>query len=1048
MYFPKKIIHSVWSLGWTAFLLIALGAAPRAQADLTLAQEGQTAYRIVVAAEASETERFASEELTNFLQRVTGAVFPVVVESDAATAEGSAIYLGWTAFARGQGIDPDALGEEEWVLRTVGDNLILTGGRPRGTLYAVYEFLEEEVGCHWLDRRTEVVPERSTLVVKPLDVQAKPHFWERQIGNPLGSPEDHWLFLVRNKNYRYDQPQNFGKLGERFPKDAFYSLYGSPGKTHTFSLYLNAKDWFETHPEYFSLVGGKRLPAIDGSGPGQLCLTHPDVRRIALEKLRTFVAQDRVAAAAAGLPPPRMYHIMQNDKYDTHCQCDTCRVIVEREGSESGPMVEFMNVLGAAIEPEYPEITLVTLAYNLTQPPPKTVRPRSNVLIAWCDVYSRCDHLRPLTHPWNVRHYDEIRRWGEIAPRLGIGDDYWTTFGYYDMFPMPWTMAYGIAADLKLFAEAGCETYACEAAYYLVPGKNFIDLEYWLAFQLLVDPFQPVEPLIDTFIKGYYGPAAPAMHSYLTYLTARTDADAQYMYYRNAPHQLAYLDLDFFLTAERLLDEAQARVESGSLPAVHVLRDRFVVDGALLYLWPWLERKLLPSETLPFDKEAVLQRYTEGWANYEKHWYNRYYTRGDPNSLNEDGKRRERLITLFRDPPLPEAFRDLPRSDVADFNALTFSDISPRQKLVPDSDAVCGLVAESTGISAIMAAEEGASVEGEAPDKAPTRTLTFGATGGPTVTLSPTEIPQDGKYHLYSLGRVQVKPTMHPKPGSGAMAVPGTVIWALEGRKLGVCIDRVYDPEAEGPDANVWNAYISLKVDGPVYVRGSTATNGVWLERVLLIRPQLDEALSEDALRLREEAAAHAARRPQIKVPRLAAEAGGDPERVAWGQAAVSGPWSTLTGDKATHAIESRFVRDTTHLYLELRDPIAPSELIDDAGIFAGDDWELLVSTQRGGAPYRQLALNPSGKFVGIAYGDAAPNWDSGATAKSNVGPDGWTMRLALPLDRLVPGGAAPGQTLFVNLMRNGPKQTPLVWSPTYSTAFQVLEQLGEVNLN
>ena len=55
------------------------------------------------------------------------------------------------------GIDCEKLGEEEWVIRTVGDDLILTGGRPRGTMYAVYEFLEDYVGCHWLDRKTEVV---------------------------------------------------------------------------------------------------------------------------------------------------------------------------------------------------------------------------------------------------------------------------------------------------------------------------------------------------------------------------------------------------------------------------------------------------------------------------------------------------------------------------------------------------------------------------------------------------------------------------------------------------------------------------------------------------------------------------------------------------------------------------------------------------------------------------------------------------------------------------------------------------------------------------
>ena len=80
---------------------------------------------------------------------------------------------------------------------------MLAGGRPRGTLYAVYEFLERPIGCHWLDRETEIVPSRPTLAVDALDVRAKPWFWIRHVSSPTGSPKDHWLFLVRNRNYRY-----------------------------------------------------------------------------------------------------------------------------------------------------------------------------------------------------------------------------------------------------------------------------------------------------------------------------------------------------------------------------------------------------------------------------------------------------------------------------------------------------------------------------------------------------------------------------------------------------------------------------------------------------------------------------------------------------------------------------------------------------------------------------------------------------------------------------------------------------------------------------
>ena len=119
---------------------------------------------------------------------------------------------------------------------------------------------------------------------------------------------------------------------------------------------MNASKWFKSHPEYFSLnAKGQRVPAKDGGGPGQLCLTNPDVRRLTLESLRTFIAKDREDAAKSSCFPPRVYDISQNDVYDGHCKCANCQAIVAREGGESGPMIDFINAIAEGIERDYPE---------------------------------------------------------------------------------------------------------------------------------------------------------------------------------------------------------------------------------------------------------------------------------------------------------------------------------------------------------------------------------------------------------------------------------------------------------------------------------------------------------------------------------------------------------------------------------------------------------------------------------------------------------------------------------------------------------------------
>jgi len=133
------------------------------------------------------------------------------------------------------------------------------------------------------------------------------------------------------------------------------------------------------------------------------------------------------------------------------------------------------------------------------------------------------------------------------------------------------------------------------------------------------------------------------------------------------------------------------------------------------------------------------------------------YTPGK-NSFNADGKMLERMLSLFSDSQLTEQFRDLPPRDVADFNWLTFSQITPRQKFVPDPDAVGGMTATFTVRNRIQRAEEGGTATETSDAEQHRKPLVFGTGIGKqlddkkTIEISPEDIPQDGKYHLYSLG--------------------------------------------------------------------------------------------------------------------------------------------------------------------------------------------------------------------------------------------------------------------------------------------------------
>ena len=116
---------------------------------IQISADGVAKCQIMLATEPAPAEQTAAEELAAYLGKITGGQFSVTPEAE---ASGPVIYVGPTQFSLTNGVDAAKLGPDEWVIRTVGDDLILAGGRPRGTIYAVYRLLEETLGVHCAPR--------------------------------------------------------------------------------------------------------------------------------------------------------------------------------------------------------------------------------------------------------------------------------------------------------------------------------------------------------------------------------------------------------------------------------------------------------------------------------------------------------------------------------------------------------------------------------------------------------------------------------------------------------------------------------------------------------------------------------------------------------------------------------------------------------------------------------------------------------------------------------------------------------------------------------
>jgi hypothetical protein len=461
-----------------AFILFA-GCVQAAESNaVTIAQDGSAKAVIVIAADATEPEQHAADELADFLRQITGAKF----EIQAPPSAGQSRLLVGPGAAKLAAADfsTDGLGSDGVVIRTVGDDLILAGGRPRGTLYAVYTFLEEQIGCRWWSSKASTIPIKPTLQISRLNVRYVP---------PLEYRESFWFdafdgdWAVRNKSNGNSERLD-DKRGGKHKYEGF---------VHTFFPLIPPEKYFEDHPEWFSEIDGKRIYER-----AQLCLTNEEMRAELVKNLKERLRNNPAATIAS---------VSQND-WHGNCKCSKCSAIEKEEGSPAGLMLRFVNAVAEEIEDEFPNVAISTLAYQYTRKPPKITKPRPNVIVRLCSI--ECSFSKPLADERNKEFRDDIVGWSKICNRLYIWD-YTTNFRHYIM-PHPNLLVLG--PNVKFFAEHNVKGIFEQGAY-TSNGAEMAELRAWVLAKLLWDPSLDGRKLIGEFIEGYYGPAGPYIKDYL-----------------------------------------------------------------------------------------------------------------------------------------------------------------------------------------------------------------------------------------------------------------------------------------------------------------------------------------------------------------------------------------------------------------------------------------------------------------------------------------------------------------------------------------------------
>lgn len=632
-----------------------------------VAEQGRACCVIVTPAKASPGVERTAKALGSYLNLVTGGSFQVLAEPAPIPAGLGAIHVGDTTVARrvelrlpdvryGEEAYPNANG---YVIRTVDSRtLVIRGASEKATEFGVVGFLRRYAGVrqYWMGPAGgagDVTPPRATLTVPEVEWRDWPCVMSRWLsigGFPAGATTA-LDFFRRN---------NVLPCGENY------------------ATWLPPEKYRETHPEYFGLVNGqRRLPGAERPNAGwQPCVSNPDVVKIMTEGVRAFFRENPSA-------PGKNFSL--NDG-GGNCECAACRAM-DAPGTDyargvgmTDRYVKFTNEVAEAAGREFPGKILVFLAYGGAASPPVSVKPGLNVLPvltvnnafeAW-DGWSKTGATRMGLY---LHHNDNIYF---VLPKCDPGQT---------------VKRFRYALDsgrLRVFyMEAG--------TFWPTTGH----LAYIIS-ELLWDPRQNPEALMDAYCVELFGPAAGAMKRFYATLEAGymrwldkegqpypAGKDMAGTRYASAPEQFRTLQPSEADLAAAALAEAAATagLDARAQRRVALVQAAFrLQELAARRYWAAEELKDRPART-----EADAQRVVEEMRRIV--------------SLTE--AIREHVVNVLEQPPLEEykLFRQLRPSDNVSYDMLRTGALGPALTYALDS----GARAAADGLREAMGAQAGAA---------------------------------------------------------------------------------------------------------------------------------------------------------------------------------------------------------------------------------------------------------------------------------------------------------------------------------------------------
>lgn len=492
-------------------------ASAYCESGIPLLKDGQSKYKIVISESSTKIEKRAAEVFQTYFEEISNVNLPII--SDEKRLGKTEIILGYNKHLDELKADiPDVdLKADGFLIKTINNNLVIIGGSENGLLHGVFNFLEHFLDCRMYTSSVIIVPRKLNIYLPEIHDYQIPAFKFRDV---------HYKDAYVSE---YAEWHGIGKIHEHMGTGF-----------HSFDHLAHPDKYFESHPEFYSLIDGNRV------NKSQFCLTNEDLVDVVEANLRGLMKES---------PEKEYWGVGQNDN-DRYCQCDECRAINEREGSQSGTVIYFVN----QIAERFPEKTFVTLAYHYSRHIPKHLKPADNVNIYLCSI--ECNRSKPIgDDPQSSDFLEDLQNWGRIANKIWI----WDYVVHFHGYVSPYPNLHVLQPNIQLFAENNAGAMFQQGDLY--GGGEFSELKAYLISKLLWDPYVDIDSVKNDFLTGYYGNASIYIEQYIDVLH-----DASEIYGKNIHHKINplthtedYLSPTMMGIYHRIFDRAEKVVEDDSV---------------------------------------------------------------------------------------------------------------------------------------------------------------------------------------------------------------------------------------------------------------------------------------------------------------------------------------------------------------------------------------------------------------------------------------------------------------------------------------------------